>query len=373
MKNKLVVFRRLNLKNIVAAILILAAVFWLLFFENRSNNKHDKSNTVPVKVAKVQIKDMPMEIKVVGNVVAKNTVAVRPRVDSQIVEIKFKDGDYVKKNQLLFVLDDRSLKAQLNQAEANLARDKANMVNLKRQYERSQLLVKKGYESFANLDTAKADYEVARANFKATDSNIDNLRIQVGYTKIIAPISGRAGSINITVGNNVRAGDSGALVTINQVKPIRVQINLPEKYLEIVHEKISQGIAVDALHNDGKTTMGKLEYMDNNVDQTTGSFVAKAIFENENEKLWPGMFVTLKINLGDQKNAITVPEVAIQHGQTGEFVFAIVDNKVVKKDVKVARIQNGIAVVEDGLNADDIVAVDGLLFLRNGIAVSYAK
>lgn len=371
MKNKLSILRRLNIKNIVAALLILTCAIWLLFFRNGMQGKTAKFNIVPVKVVKVVLKDMPLELRVAGSVVAKNTVAVKSRLDSQIMEIKFKDGDYVKKDELLFVLDDRSLKAQLNQLQANLVRDKAQMDNLKKQYERSKQLVKQGYDSYANLDTAQAEYEVAKANFKATDATIDNLKVQIEYAKVRAPISGRAGTINITLGNNVKANDTSPLVTINQIKPIRVQVSLPQKYLEIVHDRIKSKINVTVLHDDGKETLGKLEYMDNGVDQTTGGFVVKAIFENEDEKLWPGMFVNLKINLGDEKSAITVPEEAIQHGQTGDFVFIIVDKKAVKKDVKISRMQNGMAVIENELKEGEVVAIDGILFLRDGVQVSY--
>ena len=371
MKKKLSILRRLNIKNIGVALLILAGVIWLLFFRNNANNKNAKTNIVPVKVESVELKDMPLELKVAGNVVAKNTVAVRSRLDSQITEIKFKDGDFVKKDQLLFILDDRALRAELNRLQANLVRDKAQADNLKKQYERSKELVRQGYDSYANLDTAKAEYEVAAANFKATDADIDNLKVQIEYAKIRAPISGRAGTINITLGNNVRVGDTAPLVVINQIKPIRVQASLPQKYLDIVHGKIKAGISVWVLGENGEKISGRLEYMDNGIDQATGGFMVKAIFENEDEKLWPGMFVNLKINLGDEKSVITVPEVAVQHGQMGDFVFVIEDKKVVKKDIKISRMQDGVAVVESGLKAGDLVAVDGILFLREGSEVSY--
>lgn len=376
MKNRLSILRRLNIKNISAALLVLFGLVWLLFFRNNINNKMPKSNIVPVKVTNVTLKDIPLELRVAGIVVAKNTVAVRSRLDSQIMEIKFKDGDYVKKDELLFILDDRSLKAQLNQFQANLIRDKAQMDNLKKQYERSKELVKQGYDSYANLDTAKAEYEVAEANFKATDATIDNLKVQIEYAKVRAPISGRAGTINITLGNNVRASDNSPLVTINQIKPIRVQASLPQKYLEIVHNRIKSGIVVEVLHEGDKKTLGKLEYMDNEIDQSTGGFIVKAIFENEDEKLWPGMFANLKINLGNEKSVITVPEEAVQHGQIGDFIFVIRDKKAVKKDVKISRMQNGMAVIEnegeeDRLKEGDMVAIDGILFLRDGIEVSY--
>jgi multidrug efflux system membrane fusion protein len=220
------------------------------------------------------------------------------------------------------------------------------------------------------LDQAKSDYEVAKANFKADDAAINNIKVQIDYAKIKSPISGRSGSISITVGNEIKTNDA-VLVTINQMKPIRIQASVPQKYLEIMHEKIKSGIKITVLFEDKKTASGKLEYIDNNIDLASGSFVVKALFANEDEKLWPGMFVNLVVNLGDEKQVVTIPEVAVQHGQKGNFVFVIKNNKAEKRSVTIDRIWNNIAVVTDGIRDDEVVAIDGIMFLKDGSAVSY--
>ncbi len=316
-----------------------------------------KRPAVIVRVAMVEQRGMPIVLKNVGTVVTNDSVAIRSRLDSQVMDVKFKDGDYVNQGDLLFVLDDRTLKA-------DLAREEAQLANLHQQYERMKQLAAKEYETQANLDAAKAAYEAQRA---ATDS----LRVQLEYTRIAAPISGRTGTINITVGNTVKANDE-VLVVINQIKPILVQVSLPQRYLDNVREAMANGtISVTATHEgSAESSQGALEYIDNSVDAATGTFAARASFPNDNEALWPGMFVNLSLVLGEEKNALAVPEVAIQHSQTGDFVFVIEENKAVKKPVKVARLQDSFGVIESGLTAGQQVAVDGLMTLTDGSAVT---
>lgn len=365
--------KKFGYKKLILIALIIGASSWFFFKKGHNDNKKNKSNIVVIKIAKTEIKDVPLEFKVVGNVVAKNSVAVKSRIDSQITQIKFKDGSYVKENQPLFILDNRTLMANLNQLNANLQRDKAQLANLTKQYQRSAQLVKKGYDTVANFDQAKADLEVAKANVKAVEAAINNIKVQIDYTQIKAPISGRAGSINITVGNSVKANDSNPLVVINQIKPIRVEASIPQKYLGIIQQKINSGIIVKITNDNNHISQGKLEYVDNNVDPSTGSFVVKAIFQNDDEKLWPGMFVNMVVDLGLEKNLVTVPNIAIQHGQEGDFVFVINDEKAQKRPVIVARTNNDIAIISEGLKNGEIVATDGMLFLKDGVKVSYTK
>lgn len=338
--------------------LLLAAVagtaWWWL-----SQGSEDAGGKPPVivRVAAAESRDVPIALKNVGTVVTYDSVAVRARLDSQVMEVRFKDGDYVEKGDLLFVLDDRSLKA-------DLAREEAQLANLKQQYERIRQLAAKEYDTQANLDAAKAAYEAQAA---ATES----LRVLLDYTRITAPISGRTGTIAITAGNTVKANDAQELVTINQVKPIRVQVSLPQRYLDHVRQAMAGGtVTVAAMRDGGGVSQGALEYIDNSVDQSTGTFAARASFPNEDEALWPGMFVSLVLTLGEEKNALTVPEVAIQHGQDGDFVFAVAGGKAAKKNVAVARLQDSIAVIESGLAAGEQVAVDGLMSLSDGSAVT---
>ena len=342
------------------------------YFGGHGKPAEVKQPPVSVSAAPAMRKDVPLELTAVGGVVAEQTVGVRSRIDSQVIEVRFHDGDYVNAGDVLFVLDGRAIAAQVQQQQANLARDRAQLANFKRQYDRKKTLTDRGFETASNLDDAKAQYEVQLATVNATQAAIDNMKVQLEYTKILAPISGRTGTINVTLGNTVKANDTGALVTINQVKPIRVQVAIPQKYLDALRQALGGGgVEVTALHEGGKApSAGKLDYIDNNIDNTTGTFSARASFANDDEALWPGMFVTTTIRLGDEKGALTVPEVAIQHGQDGDFVFVLVNAKAEKRPVKVARLQQDTAVIADGLKEGEQVAVDGLMKLENGSAVT---
>ena len=360
-----------NNTKIAIAVLLAGAGGWY-FLGGQKGAKDNAPPAVVVSVAPAASRDVQLTVREVGNVVAYETVAVRSRLDSQVMEVKFKDGDYVEKGALLFVLDDRSLKAQEKELTANLQRDRAQLENLRLQFERAESLTKKGFVSAANLDNARAGYRAQQAAVGATQATLDNVRVQLGYTRILAPISGRTGTINVTTGNNVKANDTQALVTINQIKPIRVKMSLSQRYFSDVREAMRAGdVTVSAqAENSHTSSQGKLEYIDNEVDQASGTFVVRSMFANEDEALWPGMFVTNSIALGTQKNALTIPEVAVQHGQAGDYVFVIDTNKAIKRDIKVSRMQDNWAVIADGLNEGEQVAVDGLMSLKDGANVS---
>jgi membrane fusion protein, multidrug efflux system len=353
----------------VAALLAGGAFWW---WQSGSSGDANKKPPVIVRVAPAEQKDVPLALKNVGTVVTSDSVAVKSRLDSQVMEVKFKDGDYVQQGDVLFLLDDRTLKAQLGEMQANLERDKAQLANLQAQYERSKQLALKEFTSKADLDNARAAYEAQHGTMGASEAAMQNIKVQLEYTRITAPISGRTGTINITVGNTVKANDTQALVVINQVKPILVQVSLPQRYLDAVRSAMVNGsVTVIATREGGaEASSGTLEYIDNTVDQSTGTFAARAIFPNDDEALWPGMFVNLTLTLGEEKNVTTVPEVAIQHGQSGDFVFVIAEDKAEKRAIKVARLQDSVAVIESGLKPGEQVAVDGLMSLTDTSAVT---
>lgn len=340
----------------VLLIALAAAGWW--WWQNTADKGATGTPPVIVRTAAAETRDVPLSLENVGTVVTNDSVGVRARLDSQVMEVAFRDGDYVEQGDLLFVLDDRMLKA-------DLARDEAQLANLKRQYERNVQLAAKGFETQANLEDSKAAYEAQKAV-------ADNIKVQLEYTRITAPISGRTGTINITAGNTVKANDTQPLVTINQVKPIRVQVSLPQRYLGSVREAMAKGpVTVTATREGGGTpSTGTLEYVDNAVDTATGTFAARASFPNEDEALWPGMFVHLRLVLGNEKNAVTVPEVAVQHGQSGDFVFVIAGGKASKRSIKTARMQDGLAVIESGIAPGEQVAVDGIMSLNDGSAIT---
>jgi multidrug efflux system membrane fusion protein len=363
-----------RLKQFLALCLLLAVAgaAWSRFAPEKAQESGGKKPPVYVSAAAVVRQDVPLALSAVGAVVPYQSVTVRPRVDTQIVAVKFNGGDYVNEGDLLFQLDDRTLRAQMEEQKSNLARDRSQVENLKLQYGRRKNLASKGYETPENLQIAKSAYEAQAATVAATQAALENLQVQLQYTQVTAPISGRTGTVNLTPGNTVRANDT-ALVTINQVKPIWVQFSLPQQMLESVRQAMAAGdVAATAQHEGGSLVEGKLGYIDNAIDTTTGTFAARAMFDNVDESLWPGMFVSVTLRVGEKKDALTVPEVAIQHSAEGDYVYVIKDGKAERRAVKVALIQKGSAIVVEGVADGEQVAIDGMMKLSDGAPVDVA-
>ena len=363
-----------SMKKTAIILLVLAAlglIGWH-FYARQNQEKPGDHGPVLVKVAPVERRDVPLEVNAVGTMVAYQTVGVRARLDSQIDQVLFHGGDEVKQGDLLFQLDDRTLKAQIAEALANVARDKAQEENLRIQYERVVSLNQKGFDTTSNVDQAKAAWEAQTATAAASSAALQNLQVQLQYTQIRAPISGRAGTVTVTAGNTVKANDTNPIVTINQVRPIWAQVSLPQDQIGPLREAMARGdVAASAKHEGGKPTQGKLDYLDNNVDQTTGTIAARVLFDNADESLWPGMFADVTLTLGVEKQAVVVPDIAIQHGPDGDFVFAIVNDKAAKTPVKVERSESGFTVIKSGIDSGE-VAVDGMMKLNDGSPVKIA-
>jgi membrane fusion protein, multidrug efflux system len=327
---------------------------------------------VLVKVAPAVRRDVPFVVRAPGLVMASETVEVHARVDSQVMEVHFREGDMVHAGQLLFTLDDRTMSADLRRQEATLATAQAELDNARRQYDRARKLAAGGFESTAELDKARADFESRDAATSATRAEIERLHVLLGYTKITAAIDGRAGAINATVGNTVKANDVGTpLVVINQISPIRVQVGLPQQTLAPLREQMAQGQVAARVIRDGVELddKGRIEFVDNAINRTTATFECRAEFENKNEALWPGMIVEIMIQLGEDKGFIAVPEIAVQHTTEGDFVFIVADAKATRRPVKVRRYGDGVAVVTEGLQGGEQVVVDGMLSLSEGSPV----
>ncbi len=356
---------------IIAILAVVGAVGWRLYARFHPQDKSAGHPPVLVKSAPAERKDVPLEISAVGTMVPYQTVGVRARLDSQVMKVLFHAGDEVKEGDLMFVLDDRPLKAQIAQAQANLAHDKAQEQNLEIQYEREESLNKKGFETQSNVDQAKAAWQAQAAQAAASDAALQNLQVQLQYTQIQAPISGRAGTVALTVGNTVKANDL-PIVTINQIRPIWAQVSLPQNEIGLLRAAMEKGTVAAVAKHDGsaKPEIGRLDYLDNAIDNTTGTIAARVLFDNADETLWPGMFADVTLTLGVENQAVVVPEVAIQHGPEGEFVYAIVDGKAVKKLVKTERMVGAEAIIKEGLNGGEQVATDGLLRLEDGAAVT---
>jgi multidrug efflux system membrane fusion protein len=372
--------KRRNWKRRIALIVLVILLIAAYGVQHRASRGVSgvTAPSVPVTLAAAEIQNMPLTLSAVGTVVPYESVAVRSRIDSQIVEVRFRDGASVKKGDLLFVLDDKQLTAQMNQLAANVARDRAQLENTRRQYERAQGLANKGFATKATRDDTLAAYESQKAIVAASEAALSAVKVQLSYTRITAPISGRTGTINVTLGNTVKANDTTPLVTINQIRPIRVRAALPQTALESVRSAMRSGkVTVIATHSEGNATSetdpsilahGTLDYIDNEVDKASGTFETRAVFENTDEKLWPGLFVTLVMTLGEETSALTIPEKAVQHGQAGDYVFVADGTKVHLRKIQVARLQSGLAVIANGLSAGENVITDGVLGLKDGSA-----
>lgn len=356
-------------KVVIGLVLLLVGVIGLYFYEQKTV----KVIPVPIEVFAdtVTAKDVPVEITEVGNIIPYQTVAIKSRIDSQIVGIYFKDGDKVEAGQMLMKLDDLTLKTQLSQLEANVARDQAQLDNYKKQYERTLKVFQTGFDTKQNLDNAQGTYEAQIATVNADNAAVENMRAQFNYTIITAPISGRTGTISLTVGNEVKANDTLPIVTINQIDPIKAQFSISQKYFDQVQSAMRVGtVEVRVMKQEShESFVGHLEHIENTIDQND-NFASYAIFPNGEEKLWPGMYVNLIISLGTEKDAITTPVTAIQNGPNNiQYVYVIESGKAKKRIVKVSRIVNNMAVINEGLKSGDEVITDGILNLQEGTDV----
>jgi membrane fusion protein, multidrug efflux system len=360
-------------KLVLLLVAAVAAGWWMLGTDSKEKKPENTANVTAVPVL---VQDVPIQVKLVGTVVAYETVAVKSRLDSQVVNVLFRDGDFVKEGQVLFELDDRAIKAEIEQFKASLVKEKAQLVNSDLQYQRALKLIKTNVVAQAQVDEAKAGYEAQQAQVNAAQANLDNAGVQLSYTQIRAPISGRTGTINVTRGNNVKANDTQPLVTINQISPIRVQFAIAQRYYEQVKTALqSDRVNVIAQNKDSTTEVrGNLEYVDNAIDVSNGTFSTRAVFGNEDEKLWPGMFVNITMDLGLEKNALTIPSVAVQGDEGKHYVFAVSDEgngpKAVRKFVDVSTNNGDIAVIKSGLADTDKVIVDGILRLTDGAPIT---
>ncbi|HYM30482.1 MAG TPA: efflux RND transporter periplasmic adaptor subunit [Candidatus Cybelea sp.] len=327
----------------------------------------------PVVVAPVLREKVPNDVSVIGAVQAYETVAVKSRIDGQIVKIFFKEGDEVQAGDLLIQLDARAIEAQLHQAEATLAKDQAQGVNMKRTAGRLGDLAQREFASRQAVDDAKTNEMMMSAASQADQAAIESAKVQLTYTQIRAPISGRTGVINLTTGNVVKANDTNAIVTINRVHPINVLFAVPQKYFDLVRQTLSKGPVeafVEFPNSNGRKIVGKIQFFDNTIDQTTGTFQVKAVFGNEDGSLWPGMFVTVTVRLGTDSNALTVPSAAVQTGQQGTYIFVVRQDQTVEmRPIKVGREAGQKSVIESGVNEGEQVVTEGQLRLTNGTKV----
>lgn len=327
---------------------------------------------VPVTIGKAERKPMPVRLDVLGTVQTVATVTMRARVESQIMEVAFKDGASVKAGDVLFRLDSRQIEAQIRQAEANLERDRAQSVSAEADFKRATELARRDFASEQRLDQARALSETARAVVRATEANIENLRVQHSFFTLKAPISGRVGVAGLKQGNIAKTGDnSPVLATINQTSPIYVSFSVPQRYLTDLKGAVSdQGSSVVATPQGLSTSAtGRVAFVDNAVDGTTGTILARAEFANVDEMLWPGALVNARLILRTEPDALVVPREAVQTGQTGNFVFVMEGDVARVRPVVVNRVMDQQTVLTSGLQGNETVITDGQLLLTNGARV----
>ena len=315
-----------------------------------------RDETVPVTVATVVQRDVPITLAAVGNVTPMATVAVRSQITGTLEKVWFKEGDEIRQGQLLFTIDPRPLKASLAQAAAALARDEAQLRNAQSQAARYAELVKKDYVTREEYDRVTAAAESARATVAADRAVVDNARVQLSYTEIHAPIGGKSGSLLVHAGNLVRANDTTPLVTLNRITPVYVQFAVPESSLgDLKNRQTSTTVSVDETRSKGS-----LSFVDNAVDVTTGTIALKATFPNNDRALWPGQFVHVTMTTGVKKNAVIVPTVALQSGQKGDFVYVVGEgNQVQMRPVKIFRRIDQETILERGVSAGETIVTDG--------------
>lgn len=329
---------------------------------------------VPVAVATAERRDVPVYLKGLGSVTASNTVSVKSRVDGQLAQINFKEGQHVNKGDLLAVIDTRPFQVALDQAQASLARDQAQLKDAQLNYERfKNLLDESGAMSQQQVDTQKASADQLEGTVGTDQAAIDNAKLNLAYSHITAPISGRIGLRLVDVGNMVHASDTNPLLVITQLQPIAVVFTLPEDNLQTVSQHMQQStLSVEAYSRDDLTKLstGKLLTIDNQIDQTTGTGRLKAMFDNPDDALWPNQFVNVRLLLETHKGSVVIPSVAVQTGPQGSYVFTVKPDKTVAvSPVTVSFTQNNVASIASGVAAGDVVVVDGQDKLQAGSKV----
>lgn len=328
---------------------------------------------IAVSVTPVKRTDFPVILEGLGQVQAYNTVVVRARVDGQINKIAFKEGQMVKQGDLLAQIDPRPFQAALDQAVAKKAQDEANLANAKLDLTRYATLAKQSFATQQQLDTQNSLVNQLTASIAADAAAIDAARVQLDYATIRAPISGRVGFRLIDEGNLVSAAQQTGIVSIDQLQPISVIFTEPQEYVDRINQELAAGTPeVRVMEANGKRlASGKLTISDNQVDVATGTIRLKAEFENTDNALWPGLAVTTGLQLGVDKDALTVPADAVQHGQSGLFVYVIDDrNRAAVRQVKVAHQNATTAVVSDGLKEGEEVVTAGEFLLQPGSQVA---
>jgi membrane fusion protein, multidrug efflux system len=329
--------------------------------------------TIPVAVAKAETRDLPVYLSGLGSVDAFNTVVVKSRIDGQLVDIKFREGQEVNKGDLLAVIDPRPYEVALSQAEATLYKDQSALNDAKLNLQRFQDLFKEGVISKQQYDTQTSTVGQLEGAVRADQAQVDNVKLNLVYTRITAPVSGRVGLRQVDVGNMVHAADPNGLVVLTQLQPIAVIFSLPEDNLPTVSKQMKKGqLQVLAYSRDDQTQLaaGTLLTIDNQIDPQTGTGKLKAIFDNRERALWPNQFVNARLLLEVRKNNTVVPAAAIQRGPQGTYVYTVKADKTAEmRPVTVAFSEGNFTAITQGVAPGDAVVIDGQDKLQPGSPV----
>jgi multidrug efflux system membrane fusion protein len=338
-----------------------------------SKEKPAPPRTVPVIAESADQRNIPLQVRTIGNVEAYNAVSIKSMVGGEVAGVYFKEGQDVRKDALLFKIDPRPYEAALRQAEAALARDAAQARNAEEQAKRYAILVQKDYVSKDQNDQIRANADALAAAVDADKANVENFRLQLAYCTIRSPINGRAGSVLVNAGNVIKANDI-TLTTVNQIMPIYVTFSIPEQNLADIKKYSASGdLKVEAVipGDEKRMVQGELTFIDNAVDKTTGTIKLKGTFANRDERLWPGLFVDVILTLTTERNRVVVPSQALQTGQQGQYVYVIKqdDMSVELRLVTPGRTYENWTVIDKGVAPGERVVTDGQLRLVPGAKV----
>jgi multidrug efflux system membrane fusion protein len=368
-------------RNLAIGIIVIVAAAALVYVFTKSPPQQNRGRfgaeggTVPVLVAPAAKADVPVYLDAVGTIKALNTVTVRPQVDGKLLSVGFKEGDDVKKGDVLARIDPTTYQAQLDQAIAKKAQDSAQLANAKIDLDRYEKLAATNAINKQQADTQRALVAQFAALVQSDQAAIENMQATLGYTTIVAPIDGRTGIRMVDEGNIVHASDTNsAIVVITQVKPISVLFNLPQQELGQVNSAFAKGpLAVEAQRPDSDAVIdrGTLRVVDNQVDQTTGTVKLKAEFPNVNLQLWPGQFVNVRLLIDTLKGVVAIPTGAVQRGPNGAFVYVVKDdNTVTMRPIVVQKQDEALTVVASGLTPPERVVTTGFVRLNDGSKIT---
>ncbi|MBB3237017.1 efflux RND transporter periplasmic adaptor subunit [Phyllobacterium endophyticum] len=355
----------------------IAATIGLSLFASSSTSQSPiappRKPVVPVVTARASAGSVPHLTGFVGIVQSLQSSLIRPQIDGALTQLVFNEGDLVAKGQLLATIDDRPYRAALESAQAQLARDRAQLKSAESDLGRAKALRQQNTVSQQTVDQQTAVVDQLRATTAIDQANIDMAEVNLSYTRIHSPLNGRVGLRQVDAGNTVRSSDANGLVSVVQVSPISVVFSVPQQILAELraHSRTGAGADIEAIDREKQTVMarGKIVAFDNQIDSMTGTARVRAVLDNNNEELSPGAFVSVKVQTGNSDNAVAVPKIAVRPGPGGSFVYRVRDKVAERVDVKVGYTNDDIAVISEGISAGDTVVVDGHSRLSAGAQV----